>query len=173
MAHVPSGSRTARSGWDRQRAAQAAGRLPAPRGPTARVHARRQVRGPGRCGSGGHPQDPTAGSRQGAHCRAMEAIEARCPAGAVLRPGLRVRVQQITGTLTADTPQPAGRALLVFAVLWWSWGAYAWLTNAVDTSATGPRLVILLAARPCSSPPWPCPPPGKTAAWPSPSATWW
>jgi low temperature requirement protein LtrA len=54
---------------------------------------------------------------------------------------------QITGTLTAGhTAAGVGRALLIFAVLWWSWGAYAWLTNAVDTSATGPRLVILLAA---------------------------
>ena len=53
---------------------------------------------------------------------------------------------QITGMTAGHTAAGVGRALLVFAVLWWSWGAYAWLTNAVDTSATGPRLVILLAA---------------------------
>ena len=51
---------------------------------------------------------------------------------------------QVTGTLTADhTAAAVGRAVLVFAVLWWAWGAYAWLTNAVNTSETGPRLVIL------------------------------
>jgi low temperature requirement protein LtrA len=51
---------------------------------------------------------------------------------------------QVTGTLTDDhTAASVGRAVLVFAVLWWAWGAYAWLTNAVRTSETGPRLVIL------------------------------
>jgi len=54
---------------------------------------------------------------------------------------------QVTGTLTADhTAAAVGRAVLVFAVLWWAWGAYAWLTNAVNTSETGPRLVILASA---------------------------
>jgi low temperature requirement protein LtrA len=37
----------------------------------------------------------------------------------------------------------AARGLLVLALLWWAWGAYAWLTNAVDTDQPGPRLVIL------------------------------
>jgi low temperature requirement protein LtrA len=51
---------------------------------------------------------------------------------------------QVTGTMTDDhTAASVGRAVLVFAVLWWAWGAYAWLTNAVRTSETGPRLVIL------------------------------
>jgi low temperature requirement protein LtrA len=53
---------------------------------------------------------------------------------------------QITGTLTDEhTAAGVGKAVLVFAVLWWAWGAYAWLTNAVRTSETGPRLVILVS----------------------------
>jgi low temperature requirement protein LtrA len=53
---------------------------------------------------------------------------------------------QITGTLTDEhTAAGVGKAVLVFAVLWWSWGAYAWLTNAVRTSETGPRVVILVS----------------------------
>ncbi len=53
---------------------------------------------------------------------------------------------QITGTLTHEpTAAGLGRGVLVFAVLWWSWGAYAWLTNAVPTSETVPRLVVLSA----------------------------
>jgi low temperature requirement protein LtrA len=51
---------------------------------------------------------------------------------------------QITGALTDDhTGGGIARAVLVFAVLWWAWGAYAWLTNTVHTSETGPRLVVL------------------------------
>ena len=36
--------------------------------------------------------------------------------------------------LMADEPtwEGLGKALLVLAVLWWSWGGYAWLTNLVD-----------------------------------------
>lgn len=35
------------------------------------------------------------------------------------------------------------RGMLVLALLWWAWGAYAWLTNAVDTDSPSSRLVIL------------------------------
>ena len=34
-------------------------------------------------------------------------------------------------------------ALLVFAVTWWMYGGYAWLTNNVDTDTTVPRLLLL------------------------------
>jgi low temperature requirement protein LtrA len=37
------------------------------------------------------------------------------------------------------------RGLLVLAPLWWAWGAYAWLTNAISTSAPGARAVVLAA----------------------------
>ncbi|MPZ27648.1 MAG: low temperature requirement protein A [Micromonosporaceae bacterium] len=49
--------------------------------------------------------------------------------------------------LMIDHPTPAGvaRGLLVLALLWWAWGAYAWLTNAVSTESRAPRLVILAA----------------------------
>jgi low temperature requirement protein LtrA len=53
---------------------------------------------------------------------------------------------QITGVL-ADEPTAVevARAALVFAVLWWAWGAYAWLTNTVATGELAPRLVVLAA----------------------------
>jgi low temperature requirement A protein (LtrA) len=38
-----------------------------------------------------------------------------------------------------------GRSVLIFAVLWWAWGAYAWLTNAMPTDRPVPRLVVLAA----------------------------
>jgi low temperature requirement protein LtrA len=51
---------------------------------------------------------------------------------------------QVTGAVTHDpTAAGLGRAVLVFAVLWWAWGAYAWLTNAVPTGDTVPRIVVL------------------------------
>jgi low temperature requirement protein LtrA len=37
------------------------------------------------------------------------------------------------------------RGLLVLALLWWAWGAYAWLTNAVDTNGAAARVVVLAA----------------------------
>jgi low temperature requirement protein LtrA len=53
---------------------------------------------------------------------------------------------QITGTISHE---PTGVALrhgvLVFAVLWWAWGAYAWLTNTVRTGEIAPRVVVLAA----------------------------
>ena len=51
---------------------------------------------------------------------------------------------QVTGAVTHDpTAVGLARAVLVFAVLWWAWGAYAWLTNAVPTGETLPRIVVL------------------------------
>jgi low temperature requirement protein LtrA len=53
---------------------------------------------------------------------------------------------QITGALSHDpTAVGLARAVMVFAVLWWAWGAYAWLTNTVPTGEQAPRLVVLAA----------------------------
>jgi low temperature requirement protein LtrA len=55
-------------------------------------------------------------------------------------------ITQITGTLIeAPTAQGIVRAVLVFAVLWWAWGSYAWLTNTVPTGEPLTRLVVLAA----------------------------
>jgi low temperature requirement protein LtrA len=55
-------------------------------------------------------------------------------------------VTRVTG-LVLENPTAAGmgRGLIVLALLWWAWGAYAWLTNAVDTNSTSSRAVILAA----------------------------
>ena len=50
---------------------------------------------------------------------------------------------QVTAYLAHDLSwRGLAHGLLVFAVLWWAWGAYAWLTNAVPTDGA-PRLVML------------------------------
>ncbi|HEU0171661.1 MAG TPA: low temperature requirement protein A [Acidimicrobiales bacterium] len=55
-------------------------------------------------------------------------------------------ITQITGAVSHDsTAVGLARGVLLFAVLWWAWGAYAWLTNTVDTGETAPRLVLLAA----------------------------
>jgi low temperature requirement protein LtrA len=54
---------------------------------------------------------------------------------------------QITGMVTHDTTAAGlARGLAVFAMLWWAWGAYAWLTNTVPTGELAPRLVVMAAA---------------------------
>jgi low temperature requirement protein LtrA len=51
---------------------------------------------------------------------------------------------QITGVVTHDpTWTGLARGVMVFAVLWWAWGAFAWLTNAVPPERLAPRLVVL------------------------------
>ncbi len=53
-------------------------------------------------------------------------------------------ITQITGAISDDsTAVGLVRGVLMFAVLWWAWGAYAWLTNTVDTAAVAPRVVLL------------------------------
>src|SRR5215216_7004943 len=53
---------------------------------------------------------------------------------------------QVTASLAHDaTWAGLGQGVLVFLMLWWAWGAYAWLTNAVPTDQVAPRLVILAA----------------------------
>jgi low temperature requirement protein LtrA len=50
---------------------------------------------------------------------------------------------QVT-TLVLEDTSAAGfaRAALVFALVWWAWAAYAWLTDAIDVENTATRLFI-------------------------------
>src|SRR5919197_1593946 len=54
-------------------------------------------------------------------------------------------ITQLTGLLAGD-PSVRGlaRVALVFGNLWWMYGGYAWLTNAVPPRALAQRLLILL-----------------------------
>ena len=73
---------------------------------------------------------------------------------------------------TTPTAVGLGRGVLVFAVLWWAWGAYAWLTNAVDTARDGaPRRPAGEHGRHAGHRARGPHAPGATAASPSPSAT--
>lgn len=49
--------------------------------------------------------------------------------------------------LILERPDAGGvlRGVLILALLWWAWGAYAWLTNAVDTGSAAARGVVLAA----------------------------
>ena len=51
-------------------------------------------------------------------------------------------ITQLPSSLAEDvTFAAAGRVLLIFGVLWWMYGGYAWLTNARTPSATPERLL--------------------------------
>ena len=51
---------------------------------------------------------------------------------------------RVTESIAADTSwRGLGRGVLIFAMLWWAWGAYAWLTNSVRTDDGPSRLVLL------------------------------
>ena len=55
-------------------------------------------------------------------------------------------ITQVTG-LVVDDPTWAGlaRGLVVLAVLWWAWTAYAWLTNTINPEEGEVRLVMFAA----------------------------
>jgi low temperature requirement protein LtrA len=54
-------------------------------------------------------------------------------------------ITQLTSILARDmTLAGALRVLLIFGVLWWMYGGYAWLTNARTPSRTPERLLLLL-----------------------------
>ena len=51
---------------------------------------------------------------------------------------------QVTGLMSDDpTWAGIGRGLLVLAAVWWTWGAYAWLTNEIDPDEGSSRLAVL------------------------------
>jgi low temperature requirement protein LtrA len=54
-------------------------------------------------------------------------------------------ITQVASVLTA-TPTPLGlaRVTALLAVIFWMYGGYAWLTNALDLDRVGPRLLLLL-----------------------------
>ena len=53
-------------------------------------------------------------------------------------------ITQITGLVGHDhDAHGVLRGVLLFAALWWAWGAYAWLTNAVRVDDMRVRLVLL------------------------------
>jgi len=55
-------------------------------------------------------------------------------------------ITQLTSLLARDgvTGADAFRVLLIFGVLWWMYGGYAWLTNTRTPSRTPERLLLLL-----------------------------
>jgi low temperature requirement protein LtrA len=53
---------------------------------------------------------------------------------------------QVTTMVVEDTSaEGLARAALVFALVWWAWSAYAWLTNAIDVENVWTRLFVLAA----------------------------
>jgi low temperature requirement protein LtrA len=55
-------------------------------------------------------------------------------------------ITQVT-TLLTNEPTWTGmeRGVLVLAMLWWAWSAYAWLTNTLDPDEGGVRIAVLAA----------------------------
>jgi low temperature requirement protein LtrA len=55
-------------------------------------------------------------------------------------------ITQVTARMAHDGSWAGiGRGLLVLAVIWWAWAAYAWLTNEVDASRRVVRLAVFAA----------------------------
>jgi low temperature requirement protein LtrA len=50
-------------------------------------------------------------------------------------------------TMVAEDTSAAGfaRAALVFALVWWAWAAFTWLTNAIDVDSPWTRLAVFAA----------------------------
>src|SRR5262249_52029474 len=54
-------------------------------------------------------------------------------------------ITQLTSMLARDISfAAAGRVLLIFGLLWWMYGGYAWLTNTRTPSRAPERLLLLL-----------------------------
>jgi low temperature requirement protein LtrA len=54
-------------------------------------------------------------------------------------------ITQLTGLLTHHVSfAAAGQVLLIFGLLWWMYGGYAWLTNTRTPSRAPERLLLLL-----------------------------
>jgi low temperature requirement protein LtrA len=52
-------------------------------------------------------------------------------------------ITQVTAFIAADpTWKGLARAMLILAVVWWAWAAYAWLTNTLDMDETRTRVVM-------------------------------
>ncbi len=53
-------------------------------------------------------------------------------------------ITQVT-TLILDDPSAAGfaRGVLVLWLVWWAWGGYAWMTNAISIESRGVRIAFL------------------------------
>ena len=49
-------------------------------------------------------------------------------------------------TLILDKDGGFLRAALILGLIWWAWGTYAWLTNAIDVEQTAVRIAVLAAA---------------------------
>ena len=53
---------------------------------------------------------------------------------------------QVTALILEDTSAKGFlRAVLVLAMVWWAWSAYAWMTNAIDVENSVTRLIIFTA----------------------------
>ncbi len=53
-------------------------------------------------------------------------------------------ITQVAAALTANpTIGGLGRTVCLLGIIWWMYGGYAWLTNALDLGRTGPRLLLL------------------------------
>jgi low temperature requirement protein LtrA len=53
---------------------------------------------------------------------------------------------QVTTMVVEDTTAAGlGRAALVFALVWWAWSTFAWLTNAIDVENALTRLFVFAA----------------------------
>ena len=53
---------------------------------------------------------------------------------------------QVTTMVVEDTSAAGlARAALVFALVWWAWSAYAWLTNAIDVENVATRVFVFAA----------------------------
>jgi low temperature requirement protein LtrA len=55
-------------------------------------------------------------------------------------------ITQVTSLLVGDTSAAGfGRSTLVLFLVWWAWGGYAWMTNAIDVESFGVRIGYLAA----------------------------